>query len=208
MTDVRHPFSDLMIDAGVAAAEAWDCGSPQTEEEDNRLTREFVSVILTAALAVEQPPVAGKTIDRLTARIAELEAALDNAASEKRGWPLVAELEQANADKDRLDGALTYTNAHLDEAYRRNAELEAEWRAANDRCDRAIIREGDAVDRAVKGEAERDRLKAALKDIARQMTMAEHDEHHPEGGGDVEFAYDELIRIARATLSDPSGEQS
>jgi cell division protein FtsB len=52
-------------------------------------------------------------------------------------------------------------------------------------------------------EAERDRLKAALDNIARQFTTAEHEALGDEDG-DVEGAYDTIIGIARAALLSPS----
>ena len=76
----------------------------------------------------------------------------------------------------------------------RIAELMVEWRAANDRCDRALIREGEAIDRAVKAEAERDRLKAALTEIA---ALAHANEN----------SIWRAPVIARDALSDPSGDK-
>ncbi len=86
------------------------------------------------------------------------------------------------------------TAGTLDAYRRRIAELEAErdhWRRLYIRTD----------DEQAKVEAERDRLKAALDDIAGQRTIAEHREFTGGEDGDVEGAYDTIIEVARATRS-------
>jgi|SRR6185295_8436953 len=106
-------------------------------------------------------------------RISDLEAALCRIADETDNAPYIQHIARAAlSPKQRLP-----------------------------RDERLVLDLDIAAARIAELEAERDSLKAALKNIARQMTVAEHDERHPEGGGDVDLAYDTIIGVARAALS-------